>query len=42
MKSEKSKFVSIVVPSIVSVVGILIVMIFGYFAISFILRLYGQ
>ena len=40
MNNEKSKFVSIVVPSIVAVIGILIVMVFGYFAISFLVDLY--
>ena len=41
MKSEKSKFVSIVMPSVVAVIGILIVMVVGYVVIDFILRTYG-
>lgn len=39
MKGEKSNFFSIVIPSIVSIVGILALMVFGYFVISFLLEL---
>ena len=36
MKSEKSNFVSIVTPSIIAVIGVLLIMVVGYYFLSFV------
>ena len=39
MKEQKSKFNAIVMPSLVSVVGIVLMLVVGYFVVTFILSL---
>ena len=39
MNEQKSKFSAIVMPSLVSVVGIVLMLVVGYFVVTFILSL---
>ena len=41
MKEQKSRFTSIVGPSLVSVVGIVLMMVVGYFVVKFLLGLFA-